>query len=173
MKRKPSLKKKTNQNSSVALFRVGINQECAADETHHPSLQRAGTHHHLHIKNSSGKWNFSRRGREPPSTHVLRDLQQRARGQGTLPAPGPAPLCGTGGTGTGPDPSLQPVVAQRVWNKSHCAKMCPREPSGSGSCWGGTRRHGGPHRLPALTRLTDPLPVNSHSPERSTFSNPI
>ena len=62
----------------------------------------------------------------PQSTHVPRDPapappsagRSRPRDKGRCEILAPLHCAAQGGRATGPDPSLQPVVAQRVWNKS-------------------------------------------------------
>lgn len=102
----------------------------------------------------------------PQSTHIPQDpapalpsaARSQPRDEGRCEIVTPLHCAAQGGRATGPDPSLQPVVAQRVWNKSPLHQNVP--PLAETAFCSCCNRHKGLHRathVHTVCRLTPSL----------------
>lgn len=84
--------------------------------------------------------------------------RSRPRDEGRCEIFAPLHCAAQGGRATGPDPSLQPVVAQRVWNKSPRHQNVP--PLAEATACSRRSRHKGlhPSRYPPLHRVWRSIP---------------
>lgn len=94
--------------------------------------------------------------------------RSRPRDGGRWETVAPLHCAAQGGRATGPDPSLWPVVAQRVWNKSPLHQNVPPLAE-TAVC---SRCKGPPPRYPPSHSLQIDSEFNRRFPKSSTCSNP-